>query len=88
MFELIIKNLGKIILSVSAILAVIFIAKYFKEIKKFLIEVKVELTKVAWSTRKELVSATWIVIITTGALGVFIGIVDFALSKLLSLMIK
>ncbi len=88
MIELIIKNLGKIILAISSILAIIFIAKYFTEIKKFITEVKVELTKVSWSTRKELVSATWIVIITTGALGVFIGVVDFALSKLLSLMIK
>jgi preprotein translocase subunit SecE len=58
------------------------------KIKKFLTEVKVELTKVSWSTRKELIGATWIVILTTGFLGVFIGIVDFALSKFLSLLMR
>lgn len=60
----------------------------FGKITKFLTEVKVELSKVSWSTKKELIAATWMVILTTGLLGLFIGVVDFVLSKFLSLMIK
>lgn len=88
MFEQIFSNLSKIILIIAGIACVILVLKYFQNIKKFLIEVKVELTKVSWSTRKELVSATWLVILTTGFLGIFIGVIDFALSKILSLLIK
>ena len=88
MIELIISNFGKIVLIISVFAVVIFVVKYFEKIKKFLVEVKVELTKVSWSTRKELVGATWLVILTTGALGVFIGVVDFVLSKFLSLLIR
>jgi preprotein translocase subunit SecE len=54
----------------------------------FLKEVKVELGKVSWSTREELISSTIVVIVVTGLLGIFIGIIDFALAKILSLMFK
>lgn len=88
MRETFFANFGKIILIIAGIIFLIFIVKYFEKIKKFILEVKVELTKVSWSTRQELLSATWIVILTTGALGIFIGVVDFVLSKFLSLLIK
>ncbi|MDP2938792.1 MAG: preprotein translocase subunit SecE [Candidatus Omnitrophota bacterium] len=88
MFELIIKNFTKIILAVAGFVSIFFIVKNFEQIKKFLIEVRLELTKVSWSTRKELITSTWVVIATTGFLAVFIGTVDFVLSKFLSLLIK
>jgi len=55
--------------------------------KKFLGEVKVELSKVSWSTRKELMGATIVVITSTILLAIYIGIVDLMLSKFLSLVI-
>ena len=55
--------------------------------KKFLGEVKVELSKVSWSTRKELMGATIVVITSTILLAIYIGIVDLILSKFLSLVI-
>ena len=58
------------------------------KIKKFLSEVISELSKVSWSTRQELLGATWVVIVTTAMLTVFIGITDFIFSKLLRLIIK
>jgi len=58
------------------------------KIKKFILEVIVELKKVSWSTRAELIDATWIVIISTAFLGLFIGISDFVLSKFLGLLIR
>ena len=57
------------------------------KIHKFISEVTVELKKVSWSTRKELIDATWIVIISTAFLGIFISGTDFVLSKLLGLII-
>jgi len=51
-------------------------------------EVTVELKKVTWSTRRELLDATWIVLICSAMLGVYIGITDFALSKFIGLLIK
>ena len=54
----------------------------------FLKEVKVELGKVAWSTRQELLDSTMVVIVTTGIMAVFIGIIDIFLSKILSMLFK
>jgi len=54
----------------------------------FLKEVRAELGKVAWSTRQELIDSTIVVIVITGILALFIGIIDIALSKILSLMLK
>ena len=57
-------------------------------IKKFFSEVWAELKKVNWATRQELIDATWIVLISSAVLGVFIGSCDFVLSKGLSLIIR
>jgi len=54
----------------------------------FIREVKAELGKVAWSTREELMSSTIVVIVVTTILGIFIGLIDMFLSKLLSLLFK
>ena len=54
----------------------------------FLKEVKAELGKVAWSTRQELLASTIVVIVVTVILGVFIGIIDVILSKLLTILFK
>ncbi|MFH1338797.1 MAG: preprotein translocase subunit SecE [Candidatus Omnitrophota bacterium] len=50
----------------------------------FLKEVKVQLTKVAWPTKDELIGATAVVIVITAITAAFIGLVDFAFSRLLS----
>ncbi len=54
----------------------------------FFKEVKQELSKVSWSTRQELMGSTAVVIVVTAILAAFIGVVDLALSKILSLMFK
>ncbi|MBU0469386.1 MAG: preprotein translocase subunit SecE [Candidatus Omnitrophica bacterium] len=58
------------------------------KIKKFISEVVVELKKVSWSNKKELIDATWIIILSSSFLGIFIAVVDFVLSKLLGLIIR
>lgn len=54
----------------------------------FLKEVRVELSKVAWSTRRELLASTVVVIVVTIILGVFIGLIDATLTKLLTLLFR
>ena len=58
------------------------------KIKNFFIEVVTELKKVSWSTRKEVFDATWIVLISSIMLGVFIGVTDLVLSKILGVIIR
>ena len=54
----------------------------------FFKEVRSELSKVSWSTRKELLASTILVITVTGILTIFIGIVDLGLSRFLSVVFK
>lgn len=58
------------------------------KVQGFLAEVVVELKKVSWPTRSELYEATWIVLVSTFFLGLFIGLADFGLSRLLGLIIR
>ena len=60
----------------------------FGKIKKFILEVTVELKKVSWTTRKDLVDATKVVIVSSFFLGLFIAGTDFVLSKMLGLLIR
>jgi preprotein translocase subunit SecE len=55
---------------------------------QFLRETQAELQKVSWSDRRELVSSTVVVIVTTGLLAVFIGLCDLLLSRALSLILR
>ena len=48
----------------------------------------VELKKVTWATRQELVEAAWIVIVSSALLGVFIASMDLIVSRLLALVIR
>lgn len=59
-----------------------------KRIPKFIGEVKQELKKVSWAKRAELLGATWVVIATTFFLAVYIGSIDFGLSKFLTMFLK
>ena len=58
------------------------------KIKKFFSEITVELKKVSWPTRRELIDATWIVLVSSAILGVFIGSADFVLSRLIGLIFR
>ncbi|MDP2905850.1 MAG: preprotein translocase subunit SecE [Candidatus Omnitrophota bacterium] len=59
-----------------------------KKISNFVVEVKQELAKVAWSSRKEIMGATTVVIVTTFMLALFIGAIDMFLSKILSVLFR
>jgi preprotein translocase subunit SecE len=62
--------------------------KLFSKIGLFLKEVRVELSKVAWSTRDELIASTIVVIVTTGIMAVYLFSIDTVLTKGLSILLK
>ena len=55
---------------------------------KFLKEVKQELSKVIWPTKEEAIKLTLAVIFVSVLIGAFIGVVDFVLTKLMTVIIK
>ena len=63
-------------------------ANFFAKIPVFFQEVRGELKKVSWPSRKDLLGATWVVFIATAILTAYIGVLDFLLSKGVSLVLK
>jgi preprotein translocase subunit SecE len=53
----------------------------------FLREVRDELKKVVWPTRDEVIRLTGVVILVSLFVGIFLGSVDFILTKLVGLLI-
>ena len=52
-----------------------------EKIIAFLKETRMELTKVTWPTRSEIIGSTIVTIVVSVILSVFIGIVDFGLDR-------
>lgn len=62
--------------------------KIFTRITKFITEVKVEMQKVSWSSKDELIGSTIVVIVSTVLLAVFVGVVDFILSRFVNVLLR
>jgi len=60
----------------------------FGTITQFSQEVLGELKKVRWPSQKETIRLTLIVIIVSAVLGVYIGGIDFVLSRVIQSLIK
>ena len=58
------------------------------KIIQFFREVKVELQKVVWPSRREALKVTGIVILFSLLVAVFLGAIDFGLTKLLGLLVE
>lgn len=56
-----------------------------KRVKDFFKEVKIELKKVVFPPKNEILGSTWVVIFTVIIVSIFLGIVDLGLSRLVSL---
>jgi preprotein translocase subunit SecE len=59
------------------------IKKYIGKASQFFREARMELRKVKWPTRKELLASTAVVIVLTLIVALFLGLVDFGLIKIL-----
>jgi preprotein translocase subunit SecE len=55
---------------------------------QFLREVKVELKKVVWPSRKQTIGSTVVVLILVMIISVFLGLVDIGLSSLIRVVLK
>ena len=60
----------------------------FEKIKQFFNEVKIEMKKVVYPSKDELMGSTWVVIITVFIVSVYLGIIDLGLSKLVKLVLR
>ncbi len=60
----------------------------FKRIKEFLQDVKLEIKKVVFPTKKEVTGSTWVVIVSVLISAAFLGIVDMALGRLMASVFK
>ena len=60
----------------------------FKRIAEFFHDVKLELKKVVFPTRKEVVGSTWVVIVSVLIAAVFLGVVDAVLARLMTSVFK
>ena len=58
------------------------------KVAKFIGEVKAELKKVSWSTRKELTSSTVAVIVSVAILALFIGLCDLLWSNMINFILR
>ncbi len=58
------------------------------KVKKFVSEVKTEMSKVTWSSRAELVNSALIVLAAMAFLSVFVGTVDIVLSQAMKLILR
>lgn len=56
--------------------------------RNFMIDVKSELKKVTWPSRKETLSTAWVVVVIILLISFYLGVCDYFLGKLLKVVIK
>jgi preprotein translocase subunit SecE len=59
----------------------------WKKVAQFLREVKVEIKKVVWPTRKELIASTTVVLLVTFIVATYLGLVDYLLSEAVKMLL-
>ena len=62
--------------------------KYIDTTVQFLREVRVELRKVTWPSRKQTIGSTVVVIVLVLIISAFLGVVDFGLSSLVQVVLQ
>ena len=63
------------------------IKEFWQTTKQFFREVRVELKKVTWPSRKETIASTSVVLVTVVIVSFFLGIVDLGLSRLVRIFL-
>ena len=59
-----------------------------KVVRQFLKEVRVELKKVTWPSKRDAIAGTVVVLITVFICAIFLGVVDFWLSRLIKVILR
>lgn len=60
----------------------------FDKAKFFFNEVKAEMGKVTWPTRKETIGTAWVVIAIVLLISLYLGACDFILAKLIRMILR
>ena len=60
----------------------------FNKMTIFFQEVKLELKKVVFPTKREVIGSTWVVIITVLICAFFLGLVDMGLARLMTIAFR
>ncbi|NWF54001.1 MAG: preprotein translocase subunit SecE [Syntrophaceae bacterium] len=64
------------------------IKAFIRTAQQFFREVRVELKKVTWPTRKETIASTSVVLITVFLVAFYLGVVDLGLSRLIKIFLE
>jgi preprotein translocase SecE subunit len=64
------------------------IREFLEKAKQFFREVRVELKKVTWPSRKETIASTSVVLVTVFLVAFYLGIVDLGLSHLIRIFLE
>lgn len=59
------------------------IASWFNRARQFLKEARIELRKVKWPTRKELIASTTVVLVLVMIISFYLGLIDLGLIKVI-----
>jgi len=85
------KNMS-LMISVLAVLVVVLVLvlkkDFVQKAVQFLREAIIELRKVSWAGKKEVFGTTIVVVVLVFFVGLYIGLVDFVLSRFLGLILK
>ncbi len=60
----------------------------FNRIKNFFKEVKIELRKVVFPTRQEVIGSTKVLIVMVLIIAIFLGAIDLLLTKLVGMIVR
>ena len=60
----------------------------FEKIKQFFREFRIEMKKVSWPSRKEIVASTGVVLVVVLLISFYLGLADLLLSKMLKIMLS
>lgn len=60
----------------------------WEKLKQFLKEFRVEMKKVSWPSRKEVIASTGVVLVVVLVISFYLGLADLVFSKMLRLMLS
>jgi len=58
------------------------------KVTAFFKDVRLEMSRVSWATKDELIGSTIVVLVSLGILSLFIGICDLVLSKIINIIMS
>jgi preprotein translocase subunit SecE len=64
------------------------IREFLRTAQQFFREVRVEMKKVTWPSRKETIASTSVVLVTVFLVAFYLGIVDLGLSRLIKIFLE